>query len=286
MTGFTDLTRRRRVRRAAAGAAAVVAFAALAADAAAQTDGVSNITSLEVTQPAPGEIHEDYRAGSEIVAIVAVHVPIGAPATELYFSLEPGDLRPATFAARYATSGTLQRCEDAALGPRIEIADDRADLLILDYKWVAGSHPGIGELSTDGKGGWTGNTITAGETGNGAQPQNIEIRKAFAVVCDDTIVEHDEQLTLRAWLAPFESQEEETNRLKPSGDTAQPLLIIDDDDMEAPGNLALAAGETSVTASWDVGGGNVEPGGYDSSTARWAPAPRAGSQWKSLAGRR
>ncbi len=208
-------------------------------------------------------IEEDYRAGSDILAVVTVFVPINAPAIDLNFAIEPGDSHPATLAARYASGGSVQRCANSPLGGHV-IAD--ADLLIVDHEWVNGSHPGTGQLSSDGKGAFSGIRVTAGQIGDDAQDITVEYEVAFAVVCDDDTVEVDEQLTLRAWLADLSgTTRPRTSRAVASGGAVQALLLEDDDALSPPTNLTLSSSSTSLTASWDepVGTGSVSPDGYE-----------------------
>ena len=213
---------------------------------------------MEVLQPSPYNINEDYLAGSDILLSITVRIPVDAPARELYLSLEAGDLYPAIFAPRFVSAGGgRQSCRNSPNSPKVSV---EADLLIIDHTWVNSAHPGTGRLRSDGKGSHSGITISAGDTGENAQEREVVYSGAFAVVCDDDLVEEQEQLTVRAWLMP----KGHTARSTPVGAFARSILIIDDDTVGPPHNLVLSLSGTTVTASWDEPDdtGSVHPDGY------------------------
>ena len=216
---------------------------------------------MEVLQPGPDSIQEDYLAGSDILLSITVRIPVDALARELYLSLEAGDLYPAIFAPRFVSpGGARQSCRNSPNSPKVSVD---ADLLIIDHTWVNSAHPGTGRLRSDGKGSPSGITISKGNTGEGAQERTVTYSIAFAVVCDDNLVEEQEQLTIRAWLMPSGN----TARSTPVGAFARSILIIDNDTVGAvgaPHNLVLSLSGTTVTASWDEpeNEGSVQPDGY------------------------
>ena len=242
--------------RVAAVVASVALLSVLPRDAAAQT---SSIVNVEVLQPGPGRIHEDYRAGSDILVSVTVVIPVGAPAAGLYLSIEAGDLHPVVFAPRFSTAGVRQWCRNSTNSPKVSVD---ADLLIVDDEWMNGTHPGAAALISDGQGSSSGVTISDGDDPNtgGAAERTVVYSVAFAVVCDDDLVEPDEQFTIRAWLTPANMM----GRSAPTGAVARSVLIIDDDTLRPPHNLVLSLSGTTVTASWDQpeGTGSVQPDGY------------------------
>ena len=243
--------------RAVALVGSAALFSVFPAGAAAQ---ISSIVSVEVLQPGPGRIQEDYRAGSDILVSVRVVIPIEAPAAELFLSLEAGDLHPVVFAPRFTTQGARQWCENSTNSPKVSV---HADLLVIDHKWMNGTHPGARALTSDGMGSSAGVTVSAGDPAGqeGSAQREVVYSVAFAVVCDDDLAEQDEQFTVRAWLTPANQQ----GRSAPSGAVARSVLVIDDDTLRPPRNLVLSASGTTVTASWDEppGTGSVQPGGYD-----------------------
>ena len=246
--------------RAAAVVASVAVLLVLPCGAAAQSS--SSIANVEVLQPGPGRIQEDYRAGSDILVSVTVVIPIGAPETELYFSIEAGDRKPVDFASRFSDPGAKQWCYNAPEENSPKVVEG-TDLLVLDHLWMDDTHPGTGKLTSDGMGSPSGVTVSAGdkEGEDASAERQVVYSVAFAVVCDDERPEPDEQFTIRAWLMPAGQMD----RKPPSGAVARSVLVIDDDTLRPPRNLVLSVSGTTVTVSWDEPDStdSVQPDGYD-----------------------
>ena len=221
----------------------------------AQVPGHS-ITALRVLQPGPLEVREGYEFGSVVQAQVTYEVQPGVTVgSQVYFKVELGETNPVVLGSRYAGAGgtgDLQSCRWSATSST-QWVDQDVDLLLLDSDWAQTAAPAGAVVVPDGKGAPAGIPIASNPhpPDGTAQVYSNTVAFAFAVICDDYIVEpRSEQLRISVWIAPSAA----TGRLSPSGALESRDLVLLDDDVrpQAPRSVdAVGVVGDRITVTWD-----------------------------------